>query len=259
MQASATERWRDIYRFCHHSGPYATPDYEGSTDVSEALHTCKILVIGAGGLGCELLKDLALSGFTDIHCIDCDHIDLSNLNRQFLFRKKDVGSAKAEVAARFVNGRVPGCTVTPHVARIEEFDTAFYSQFKIVIAGLDAIAPRRWINSTLCGLVQFDEDGDPVSGIIPLIDGGTEGFKGQARVIFPMVQACFECTLDAFPPQVNFPLCTIAETPRLPEHCIEWASVLQWPEKRPDEKLDGDDPEHIQWVRSAACFIQSMR
>lgn len=208
------------------------------------LQQIKILVIGAGGLGCEILKDLAVSGFMNIHVIDMDTIDVSNLNRQFLFRMSDVGESKAQVAARFVERRVRGCKVTAHFCKIQDFDEEFYAQFAFIICGLDSIEARRWMNTLVMSIY---DPGDPAT-TIPIIDGGTEGFKGQSRLIIPGQTSCYECSMDMLTQKVTFPLCTIANTPRLPEHCIEWASVVHWPESYPNKNLDNDNPEHMQWV-----------
>uniref|UniRef100_A0A7N8WLG8 NEDD8-activating enzyme E1 catalytic subunit n=1 Tax=Mastacembelus armatus TaxID=205130 RepID=A0A7N8WLG8_9TELE len=221
-------RWNHIKKFLERSGPFTHPEFEPSTESLQfMLETCKILVIGAGGLGCELLKDLALSGFCNIHVVDMDTIDVSNLNRQFLFRPKDVGRPKADVAADFIN------------------------KFHIIVCGLDSVVARRWMNGMLLSLLVYEDRVLDPSSIIPLIDGGTEGFKGNARVILPGMTACIDCTLELYPPQINFPMCTIASMPRLPEHCIEYVRILLWPKEKPfgdGEALDGDDPEHLQWV-----------
>jgi len=174
-------------------------------------------------------------------------------NRQFLFRPADVGKSKAEVAAAFIKKRIPGVNVTPYFGKIQDKDEDYYRQFNIIIAGLDSIEARRWINGLLVNMVEIDEEGniDPDT-VIPFIDGGTEGFKGQARVILPRITSCFECSLDAFPPQVNYPICTIANTPRLPEHCIEWAHLIQWPKDWPNAKFDADNTDHMKWMYETA-------
>ena len=241
-------RWKYADTLLSRPGAFTDEDYKPGEVPINNIETSRVLVIGAGGLGCEILKNLALSGFRNIDVIDMDTIDVSNLNRQFLFREKDVGKAKATVAAEFVMKRVPTCKITPYVGKIQDKDEDYYMQFNIVICGLDSIEARRWINSTLVGMVDMENP----DSLKPLIDGGTEGFKGQSRVIFPTMTSCIECQLDMHAPRAAVPLCTLATIPRQPQHCIEWAHIIKWEEERKDDVLDNDDPEHITWLYQKA-------
>ena len=85
------KKWEDLERIFTTPSQFATDLFEPSEEIMPMVkEDAKVLVVGAGGLGCEILKDLALSGIQNIHVIDLDKIDLTNLNRQFLFRMKDV-------------------------------------------------------------------------------------------------------------------------------------------------------------------------
>lgn len=221
-----------------HAGPFTDEEYTADFGRGE-LANARILVVGAGGLGCEILKDLALSSFKQIECIDMDTIELTNLNRQFLFREDDVGKSKAEVASLAVMKVVKDVEIVPYCGKIQDFDTDFYRRFTLIVCGLDNIEARRWINQTVVDIAErFGQ-------YIPLIDGGTEGFQGSVKLMIPTITACFECYMALVPKQTTYPLCTLASTPRLPEHCIEWAHQLEWPKLYPDTTFDADVPEHV--------------
>lgn len=272
-------KWKSLEPLLTRTGPYVREGFEPDPDNFAMVGDKRILCVGAGGLGCELLKNLALSGFNDIEVIDLDTIDISNLNRQFLFREKDVGQPKAKAAAEFIMNRCKGVEVKWHNKPIQEFPRSYYRQFDLVIAGLDNVAARTWLNETLCDLVQYDADGDlDYETLIPLIDGGTEGFKGQTRMFLPHLTSCFECSLKSMVPSNAYPSCTIRNVPRLPEHCIIYALKVNWPrlisfispidyeeievkegdDTKEDESgpegvtLDKDNLEHMSWLFNKA-------
>ncbi|CAL9730274.1 NEDD8-activating enzyme E1 catalytic subunit [Monosporozyma unispora] len=194
-----------------------------------------LLILGAGGLGCELLKNATMMvarkeiQLKKITIIDMDTIELTNLNRQFMFNDNDIGKYKAQVAAKYVDEKFTGVVkVEPLVTDLTTLSRDFYEQYQLIISGLDAIEPRRYINQMCIQIAQLSQFGN----IIPLIDGGVESLKGHVKLIIPGVTACWECSISTLPNQDvmgsdggNVPLCTIATNPRSLEHVIEFVYI----------------------------------
>uniref|UniRef100_A0A8C7N7J3 SUMO-activating enzyme subunit 2 n=1 Tax=Oncorhynchus kisutch TaxID=8019 RepID=A0A8C7N7J3_ONCKI len=183
-------------------------------ELADSLSTCRVLVVGAGGIGCELLKNVVLTGFKNIEVIDLDIIDVSNLNRQFLFQKKHVGKSKAQVAKESVLQFCPTANITAYHDSImnPDYNVEFFRNFMLVMNALDNRVARNHVNR-MC-----------LAADIPLIESGTAGYLGQVTVIKKGLTECYEC--QPKPTQKTFPGCTIRNTPSEPIHCIVWAKYL---------------------------------
>ncbi|SCU94971.1 LAME_0F10154g1_1 [Lachancea meyersii CBS 8951] len=177
----------------------------------QKLRNSRILLIGAGGIGCELLKNLVLMGFGEIDIVDLDTIDLSNLNRQFLFRQRDIKQSKSTTAVKAIE-HVSNSKLTAHTGNImdvETFPLSWFDRFSIIFNALDNLEARRYVNQ----MAQFLHK--------PLLESGTAGFDGYIQPIIPGSTECFDCTTKETPK--TFPVCTIRSTPSQPIHCIVWA------------------------------------
>jgi adenylyltransferase/sulfurtransferase len=150
----------------------------------DALDQAHVFVAGAGALGNELLKNLALLGIGHLLVVDFDRIERSNLSRTVLFRDADVGRPKAQVAAQAARQLNPQVDVR-YVDGDLFYDVGlgFYRHADLVIGGLDNIAARSEVglNATLAG--------------VPFLDGGMWALGGEVRWFLPGDGPCFECTL----------------------------------------------------------------
>jgi len=141
-----------------------------------------VLVVGAGALGNEVLKNLTLLGIGTVYLIDFDHIEQSNLTRSVLFRQRDCGELKAAVAAESMRDLNPDIRVIPRAVNVmTDVGLGLFRDMDVVIGCLDNREARLWVNRS-CWKVGT-----------PWIDGGIQEINGVVKVFVPPDSACYEC------------------------------------------------------------------
>ena len=150
----------------------------------QKLASAKILVVGAGALGNEVLKNLALLGAGRVYVVDFDEIEESNLTRSVLFRHRDCGRSKAEAAAEALRDINPDTLVKALPSNImTDVGLGLFRDVDVVIGCLDNREARLWVNRS-CWKVGT-----------PWIDGGIQEINGVAKVFVPPDGACYECAM----------------------------------------------------------------
>ena len=152
----------------------------------ERLAVARVLVVGAGALGNEVLKNLALLGIGTTIVIDLDAVEPSNLSRSVLFRSEDGGRSKAEVAAQRAGEINPEVTFHPiRGDAITDLGLGLFADVDVVIGCLDNREARLWVNRQ-CWKVGT-----------PWVDSGIQEIQGVVKVFVPPDSSCYECTMTA--------------------------------------------------------------
>lgn len=193
-------------------------------DFQRKIANSKVFLVGSGAIGCEMLKNWALMGLGSgerggIIVTDNDSIEKSNLNRQFLFRSKDVGRNKSEVAAESViamNQDLAG-KITYKIDKVgpeteDIFDDSFWQSLDFVTNALDNVDARTYVDRRC---VFYGK---------PLLESGTLGTKGNTQVVIPRLTESYSSSRD--PPEKSIPLCTLRSFPSKIDHTIAWAKSL---------------------------------
>ncbi len=150
----------------------------------DRIANAKIMVVGAGALGNEVLKNLALLGLGHIYLIDFDQIQGSNLSRSVFFRAHHCGQSKATVAAQMAIELNPDCRITSIAGDVlTDIGLGLVRDMDVVICCVDNREARLWINR-LCWKANT-----------PWIDGGIQEINGVAKVFMPPAGACYECAM----------------------------------------------------------------
>uniref|UniRef100_A0A8C9GGT5 NEDD8-activating enzyme E1 catalytic subunit n=1 Tax=Piliocolobus tephrosceles TaxID=591936 RepID=A0A8C9GGT5_9PRIM len=208
-----------------------------------------ILIVGCGGLGNEVIKNLIYMNVKNISIVDYDIVEISNLQRQVFFTKEDIGSYKVDIIKKKIENKYKDIYVKKYTKKIEQLDISFYKEFNFIIGCLDNIESRIYLNSIIFCLEEN----------VIYIDGGVEEFNGSIKIINKNNGlACFQCTLDHYAGTENetsnektFPICSIANIPKTSQDCIIYVMNILF-EKQKKEKLNINNDSHIKWIHEEA-------
>ncbi len=160
----------------------------------EKLKRTRVFIAGAGGLGSIISMYMAAAGFGRIRIVDCDSVELSNLNRQILHESSDVGRDKALSAYETLTGINPEVEVEAIVETISEDNIDHLLQDSdLIMDAMDNFSTRYLLN------------GACLHRNIPLFHGAISGYQGQATTIIPGQTACLRCIFPRAPPAAIFP------------------------------------------------------
>ncbi|KAM6141150.1 ubiquitin-like modifier-activating enzyme 1, partial [Erethizon dorsatum] len=187
------------------------------SDLQEQLGKQKYFVVGAGAIGCELLKNFAMIGLGcgedgEITVTDMDTIEKSNLNRQFLFRSWDITKSKSATAAAAVRQINPHIRVISHQNRVGPdtehiYTDDFFQNLHGVANALDNVDARLYMDRRC---VYYHK---------PLLESGTQGTKGSVQVVIPFLTESYSSSSD--PPEKSIPICTLRNFPNVVEHTLQ--------------------------------------
>ena len=189
-------------------------------EIQQKLEKSNFFLIGAGATGCEFLKNFAMMGASSdknskFVVTDNDSIEISNLSRQFLFKKENVGKSKSEIAKISTKIMNPNFNVEsmqnlvcPETENI--FNEDFWENQSFIIFGVDSIEARKYIDAKV---IMYEKCA---------IDCGTMGIKARSQIIVPHKTNTYT---DEAPNKKapELPMCTLRHFPSKIEHCIEWA------------------------------------
>lgn len=214
----------------------------------EQLGNKKWFMVGSGAIGCELLKNFAMIGLCcgdqgRLTITDMDIIEKSNLNRQFLFRDKNIGQLKSEAAAIAVKGMNKDINIIPHQNKVGKdtehvYNDNFFNELDGVANALDNVQARLYVDEKC---VYYGK---------PLLESGTLGTKGNVQVIVPNITESYGSTQD--PPEQSVPVCTLKNFPNQIEHTIQYA-------RDQFEGLFTSTPENLKQYIENPTYLEEMK